>query len=72
MGRVQHQIPLEDDREHFLSSWCWCGPESVPVKADGTTLWIHHAADLREVYEKATGEAYRGRTWTRVEVEEEP
>jgi hypothetical protein len=71
VARVQHIIPLEDDREHDISTWCWCGPESVEVKDDGTTLWVHQAADMREAYEKATGEAYKGRTWTRVEVEED-
>jgi hypothetical protein len=69
--RIQHQIPCDDDREHDLSSWCWCGPESFEVKDDGTTLWVHHAADGREEHEKATGEAFRGKTWTRIEVEED-
>jgi hypothetical protein len=71
MRRESHLIPVDDDRTHDHSSWCWCGPESTEADAGGATIWVHHAADLREVYEKATGEAYRGKTWEQVEVEEE-
>jgi hypothetical protein len=69
--RIIHVIPADDEREHQLSTWCWCGPESFEVDAGGATIWVHHAADLREAYEQATGEAFQGKTWTRVEVEEE-
>jgi hypothetical protein len=68
--RIQHVTPVADEREHELSPHCWCGPDAEAV--DGSMLYVHHAADLRETYEEATGEAFKGRTWDRVEVEEEP
>jgi hypothetical protein len=70
MPRTQHVIPVDDEREHDETPYCWCGPDGTEVDAGGATIWVHHAADLREAYEQITGEAYRGRTWTRVEVEE--
>jgi isocitrate dehydrogenase kinase/phosphatase len=68
MPRVQHVMPAYDDREHQFSPWCWCGPDEVRVGK--SRLYMHHAADMREVFEKATGEAFKGRIWTRVEVKE--
>jgi hypothetical protein len=70
MSRTQHVIPIGDEREHDLSSWCWCCPDAEPVGE--SMLYVHHAVDLREAYEQATGEAYQGKSWERVEVEEDP
>jgi hypothetical protein len=67
--RVQHVTPIDDEREHAVSPDCWCGPDAEPV--NGSTLYVHHSADLREAYEQATGEAFRGKTWARIEVDEE-
>lgn len=71
MSRVQHVTPIADDREHSESRWCWCVPDGTEVDAGGATIWIHHSADLREAYEQATGESFRGKTWAQIEVEED-
>jgi hypothetical protein len=44
--RTQHVIPVDDERPHDLSSWCWCCPDAEPVEE--SMLYVHHAADLRE------------------------
>ena len=40
-----HVVPLGDLKEHELSEACWCEPD----EDDG--VWVHHAADKRELYE---------------------
>jgi hypothetical protein len=67
--RVQHVIPCDDEREHDLSSWCWCCPDLVPVGE--STLYVHHAADLREAYENLTGDPLPGKFWIRVEEDDD-
>jgi hypothetical protein len=46
-----HVVPIDDLREHVISSTCWCRP-----KQDDETprLWTHNSMDRREEYE--TGE----------------
>lgn len=68
MARVQHVIPVADDREHSESPYCWCGPDAEPVGE--SMLYVHNSRDRREVYERATGDQYRGKKWMRVEIEE--
>jgi len=40
-----HVIPRGDLREHVLSTECWCKP------TDLGSVWMHHAMDMRELYE---------------------
>lgn len=45
-GGCCHIIPLDDIREHSVSSACWCDPHEVD---DG--IWVHVAADGRQDFE---------------------
>ncbi|MDB5848251.1 MAG: hypothetical protein JWP29_2003 [Rhodoferax sp.] len=40
-----HVYPLNDLREHEISSTCWC----KPTEDDG--VMVHHSMDRREEYE---------------------
>lgn len=45
-----HVIPLGDLQEHKQSEYCWCEPTR---KVEGwCEIFIHHANDGREKYEK--------------------
>lgn len=47
-GDTLHVVPIDDLREHPLTSSCWCHPTEDEVTAN---LWIHHSMDRREDYE---------------------
>jgi hypothetical protein len=54
--RPIHVIPLNDEREHAVSSWCWCGPDLGDEGDDDTpSVYVHHAADGREDREPCRG-----------------
>jgi hypothetical protein len=40
-----HVLPIDDLREHSVSSNCWCDPDC------GDGVFVHHALDQRETYE---------------------
>ena len=44
-----HVVPINDLREHVASKDCWCKPTEDDQVDD---VWIHHAMDGREEYEK--------------------
>jgi hypothetical protein len=61
MFKVMHIIPVADERDHDEGPGCWCGPSFQ--RCNGSHIWTHNAADMREEYERATGEAMRGKPW---------
>jgi hypothetical protein len=62
--RPVHVIPIGDEREHAVSSWCWCGPDLGDDGDDDTPpVYVHHSADMREEFERITGESFKGRVW---------
>lgn len=42
----RHVCPINDARPHLVARECWCRPN------DDDGVWVHHAADRREVKEK--------------------
>jgi hypothetical protein len=44
-GQPQHVYPVNDTREHVMSSDCFCCPTPDHEEPN---LWIHHADDMRE------------------------
>lgn len=50
MRKPIHIIPINDLREHAISSSCWCNPD---IEDDGDMI-VHNSMDGREHYE--TGE----------------
>jgi hypothetical protein len=54
-------IPIGDEREHSESADCWCGPTAE--HDEGSILFVHNAADMREEYEKNTGDSLPGKQW---------
>jgi hypothetical protein len=63
---VKHVIPLDDEREHVETQDCWCGPSAE--HDEGSILFVHNSADLREEYEKVTGDALPGKQWLLIEL----
>lgn len=64
--RPIHVIPIGDEREHAVSSWCWCLPDRDvdPDAAEGDPpVYVHNSVDMREEFERQTGESYKGRLW---------
>lgn len=51
MSDLIHVVPLNDLRDHEVSTACWCHP--TPDE-DEPQVILHHALDQREKYE--TGE----------------
>lgn len=45
-----HVIPLDDERLHCAQDTCSCAPLFEQLCAHG--LYLHHAWDLREKYER--------------------
>jgi len=50
----EHVYPVGDLVFHDLSGACWCVPASR--RQGGMVVWVHHAADRREVLQSATGD----------------
>ena len=57
-----HVIPLNDEKEHRHSIHCWCGPTYDSGK-EAKSLFVHHAADLREAGEQLIGEGFDKKNW---------
>lgn len=47
-----HVLPLNDEREHEETDYCWC----FPALRENDSLVVHNSADCRETSEVATGE----------------
>lgn len=43
-----HVIPMQDLREHEADAQCWCHPE----RDEEYDIYLHHALDGREAYER--------------------
>ncbi len=56
-----HIIPLNDLYNHVESMVCSCYPK-VQYNRNGRVI-THNAHDVREFYEKATGQSTRGKEW---------
>jgi hypothetical protein len=65
-GLIQHVTPIDDEREHVEAADCWCGPTAE--HGEGSVLFIHNAADMREEYEKVTGDGLPDKPWLLVEL----
>jgi hypothetical protein len=63
---VKHVTPIDDEQEHSEAADCWCHPTAE--HDEGSILFVHNAADLREEYERCTGDALPGKQWILVEL----
>jgi hypothetical protein len=63
---VKHVIPIDDEREHSEFADCWCHPTAE--HDEGSILFVHNAADMREEFKKMTGEGLPGKQWLLVEL----
>lgn len=63
---ITHILPSDDEREHDESPYCWCGPSVEIIADDGSSMYVHNAADRREEHERATGKGLPGKLWLRV------
>ena len=52
--RSMHVVPNGDKREHMLTEECWCNPDIDSDEAGACDIYIHHAADMRELGEILT------------------
>lgn len=43
--RAVHIFPVGLDREHVLSSWCWCSPTLSDDDEDGPPVYVHDCTD---------------------------
>ena len=46
-----HALPVDDEIEHVPYDWCECNPELWVV--NGKEMWLHEAADQRNILDQA-------------------
>jgi hypothetical protein len=56
-----HIVPIADERDHDERDDCWCDP--TVERTARAKIVTHNAADMREEYEKITGDALPGKAW---------
>ena len=44
-----HIVPIDDLKDHAADPSCWCKPSE---DAEDPGIWVHHAMDQREEYER--------------------
>jgi hypothetical protein len=66
MALVMHIIPVADERDHDKTADCWCDP-SLEI-TNGSRIFTHNSADMREEFERCTGDALPGKAWLLVEL----
>lgn len=69
VGKILHILPFGgNEPDHVASSTCWCQPlESKDREDESRLMYIHHARDCREQYERKHGKVRsREEFWIRV------